>query len=78
MARAVFSKKHDLLTRELDLNKEATSKVLIWKIALCGGETLALRKVDQKYRKSFEVWCWRRMEKIILTDCVRNEVLHRV
>jgi hypothetical protein len=25
------------------------------------------------------MWCWRRMEKIIWTDCVRNEgVLHRV
>ena len=52
--------------------------MLIWKIALCGGETLTLRKVDQKYRKIFEVWCWRRMEKIILSDCLRNEVLHRV
>jgi hypothetical protein len=28
---------------------------------------------------SFEMWCWRRMEKIIWTDRVRNvEVLHRV
>jgi hypothetical protein len=38
-----------------------------------------LRKVDQKYLKSFEMWCWRRMEKISWTDRVRNEeVLHRV
>jgi hypothetical protein len=29
--------------------------------------------------KSFEMWCWRRMEKISWTDRVRNEeVLHRV
>jgi hypothetical protein len=27
----------------------------------------------------FEMWCWRRMEKISWTDRVRNEeVLHRV
>jgi hypothetical protein len=32
-----------------------------------------------KYLESFEMWCWRRMEKIIWTDRVRNEeVLHRV
>jgi hypothetical protein len=46
---------------------------------LYGGETWTLRKVDQKYLESFEMWCWRRMEKIILTDGVGNEqVLHRV
>jgi hypothetical protein len=40
---------------------------------------LALRRVDQKYLESFEIWYWRRMEKIIWTDRVRNdEVLHRV
>jgi hypothetical protein len=38
-----------------------------------------LRKVDQKYQKSFEMWCWQRMGKISWTDRVRNEeVLHRV
>jgi hypothetical protein len=38
-----------------------------------------LRKVDQKYLGSFEMWCWRRMGKISLTDRVRNEeILHRV
>jgi len=35
--------------------------------------------LDQKYLKSFEMWCWRRMEKISWTDHVRNEeVLLRV
>jgi hypothetical protein len=38
-----------------------------------------LRKVEQKYQKCFEMWCWRRMEKISWTDRVRNEeVLHRI
>jgi hypothetical protein len=51
----------------------------IWSIALYGAETRTLRKVDQKYLESFEMWCWRRMEKISWTDRVRNEeVLHRV
>jgi hypothetical protein len=45
---------------------------------LYGAETWTLRKVDQKYLESFEMWCWRRMEKISWTDRVRNEeVLHR-
>ena len=34
--------------------------------------------MGQKYLESFEMWCSRRTEKIIWTDHVRNEVLHRV
>jgi hypothetical protein len=42
-------------------------------------ETWTFRKVDQKSLKSFEIWGWRRMEKISWTNRVRNEeVLHRV
>jgi len=29
-----------------------------------------LRAADQKYLESFEMWCWRRMEKISWTDHV--------
>jgi hypothetical protein len=54
-------------------------KCYTWSTDLYGAETWTLRKVDQKYLESFEMWCWRRMEKIIWTDRVGNdEVLHRV
>jgi hypothetical protein len=33
----------------------------------------SLRAVDQKHLESFEMWCWRMMEKISWTDHVRNE-----
>jgi hypothetical protein len=32
-------------------------------------------RVDQKYMGSFEMWCWRKVEKISCTDRVRNKVL---
>ena len=55
--------------------EEETKKLLqcyIWNIALYGAETWTLLE-------SFEMWCWRRMEKISWTDHVRNEeVLLRV
>ena len=36
-------------------------------------------RIDQKHLESFEMWCWRRMEKISWNDRVRNEeVLLRV
>ena len=34
---------------------------------------LNFRAVDQKHLGSFEMWRWRRMEKISWTDHVRNE-----
>jgi len=32
-----------------------------------------IRAVGQKYLQSFEMWCWRMMEKLSWTDHVRNE-----
>ena len=50
-----------------------------YRIALYGAETWTLRAVDQKHLESFEMWCWRRKEKISWTDHVRNkDVLLRV
>jgi hypothetical protein len=38
-----------------------------------------LNSLDQKYLEGFEMWCWRRMEKIGLTGRVKNEeVLYTV
>jgi hypothetical protein len=43
-----------------------------------GAESWALWKVDQKCPESFEMWCCRRMEKIIWSDRVGNDVLRGV
>jgi hypothetical protein len=42
-------------------------------MALYGAETWTLRAADQKHLESFEMWCWRRMDKISWTDRVINE-----
>ena len=57
---------------DLELRKKLV-KCYIWSIALYGAETWTLRAVDQKHLESFEMSCWRRMEKISWTDHVRNE-----
>jgi hypothetical protein len=65
-------------TLDLELRKKLV-KCYIWSTALYGAETWTLQEVDQKHLESFEMWCWRRMEKIKWTDHVRNEkVLLRV
>jgi len=35
--------------------------------------------MDHKYQKRFEIWCWKRMEKISWTDHVKNgHILQKV
>ena len=80
MAKAAFNKKMDIFTSKLDLKlRKKLVKCYIWSIVLYGAETWMLRAVDQKHLESFEMLCWKRMEKINWTDHVRNEeVLLRV
>jgi hypothetical protein len=80
MAKAAFNKKRALFTSKLEFElMKKLVKCYIWSIALCGAETWTLRAVDQKHLECFEMWCWRRMERISWTDHVRNEeVLLRV
>jgi hypothetical protein len=74
MAKAAFNKKKNLFTSKFDLNlRKKLVKYYIWSMALYGAETWTLRAVDQKHLESFEMWCWRRMEKNSWTDHVRNE-----
>ena len=80
MAKAAFNKKKNLFTSKLDINlRKKLVKCYVWSMALYGAETWTLRATDQKRLENFEMWCWRRMEKISWTDHVRNEeVLLRV
>ena len=62
-----------LLKVHIKLKRKKLVQCYIWRTALHGAETWTLRAADQKYLESFEMWCWRRMEKISWADHVRNE-----
>ena len=64
-------------TLELNLRKKLV-QCYSWGTALGSADRGTLRKVDEKYLESFEMWCWRRMEKVIWTERVKNEVLQGV
>jgi len=80
MAKAAINKKKNLFTTTMDLNlRNKLVKSYILSMVLYGAETWKLWAADQKHLESFEMWCWRRTEKISWTDHVRNEeVLLRV
>jgi len=68
MSKGALNKKRTLFTSTLDLGlRKKLVKCYIWSIALYGAETWTLRAVDQKHLERFEMWCWRRMEKMSWT-----------
>jgi hypothetical protein len=74
MAKAAFNKKRALFTSKMDLElRRKLVKCYNWSVAFYGAGNWTLPAVNQKQPESFEMWCWRRMEKISLTDHVRNE-----
>jgi hypothetical protein len=80
LAKVALNKKKALFISKLDLSlgKKKTSEVLHLEHSFVTAETWTLRKIDQKYLGSFEMWYWGRME-ISWTGRVKNEeVLYRV
>jgi hypothetical protein len=47
----------------------------IWGVTYYGTETWTLQKINHKFLASSETWCWKRMEKISVSDRVRIEEL---
>ena len=63
-----IQQKEALFTSKLGLNlRMKLVQCYIRSTAVYGAEYWKLRKEEKKYLESFEIWCWRRMEK-------RNEV----
>ena len=63
------------------LNTEFKKKLLschVWRAALYGSDTWTLRTLEKNNLKNFEMWGWRKMEKIKLSEKVTNtEVIER-
>ena len=53
--------------------KKRIMKCLVWSVALYAAEMWTLTQTDRRRLDSFEMWIWRRMEKIGWLDKVTNE-----
>ena len=80
MAKTEFNKRKELLTRKMSRGtKKRIIKTIIWSVALYGAETWTLKQVEIDRLNAFEMWLWRRMEKISWKDRKTNdEVLNLV
>ena len=78
MAKKVFQDRRKLFTGKIELKKRII-KCLVWSVATYAAETWTLREVSRKKIEAFEMWIWRRLEKISWRDKITNEdVLKRV
>lgn len=80
MAKVAFDKRRELLKKSFSRGlKKRLVKCLVWPVALYGCETWTLRKAEIDKLKAFEMWIWRRMERVSWQDKKSNEqVLHDV
>jgi len=53
--------------------KKIIIKAIIWSVALFAAETWTYRKEDNRRLEAFEMWVWRKMEKISWRDMKTNE-----
>ena len=53
--------------------KKNIIKAVVWSVALYGSETWTMRKDEIDRLQAFEMWIWRRMEKINWRDKITNE-----
>ena len=71
--KKVFIEKEKLFTGKVNLElKKRIMKCLVLSVALYAAETWTLMQTDRRL-EAFEMWIWRRMEKISWLDKVTNE-----
>ena len=76
MGKEAFNKKKYLLPRSKDSAlKKRIVKSLVRSVTLYAAETWTLSKIDIKKLEAFEMWVWRRMERISYTEHVSNEAV---
>jgi len=78
MVKKVFMEKKKLFAGKMNLElKKRIMKCLVWSVALYAAETWTLKQTDRRRLEAFEMYIWRRMEKISRLDKVTNEEVLR-
>jgi hypothetical protein len=76
MAKVAFSKTKELVTKGLKVAlKKRMVKTLVWPVAMYGCETWTMKKEVVAKLNAFEMWVWRRMEKVSWKDKKTNEAV---
>ena len=65
MAKEAFNRKRSIFCGPLEKERrKRLVKCFVWSIALFGAETWKPRRNEQKRMEAFEMWIWRKMERV--------------
>lgn len=80
IAKEAFKRMQRILCGPLALDiRKRMAKCFIWSVFLYGAETWTMRSLDIKRIEAFEMWVWRRLERVKWTEKMKNEdVLKKV
>jgi hypothetical protein len=79
MAKVAFNKTRELVTKGLKTElKKRLVKTLIWPVALYGCETWTMKQQIMDKLNAFEMWVWRRMQKVSWKDKKRRKIRKRI
>ena len=74
MAKTAFNRRKELLTRGSKRNaKKRIIKSVVWSILLYGSETWLIKMEDIRRIEAFEMWIWKRMERVSWEERKTNE-----
>ena len=74
MAKTAFNRRKEFLTRGISRKvKKMIIKTVVWSVLLYGSETWSLTSEDIRKIEAFEMWTWRRMEKVRWVERKTNE-----
>ena len=76
MTKEAFNIKRSIFCGPLEKElRKRVVKCFVWSVVLYGAETWSLRRNEQKRLEAFEMWVWRRMERVNWTDKIKNAVV---
>ncbi len=74
MAKAAFNRRKELLTKNMSRSvKNKIVKAVVWSVLLYGSETWTVNADMLQRVEAFEMWVWRRMEKVSWTERKTND-----
>ena len=75
MANEAFNRKISIFCRPLEKElRNRLEKCFVWSVALYDAETWTLRQNEQKQLEAFEMWIWRRRERVKRTDKIKMQL----
>ena len=73
MAKEALNRKGSIFCGPLEKElRKRLVKGFVWSVVLYGADTWILRRNEQKQLEAFEMWVWRRMERVKWTDKIKK------